>query len=275
MGGYRQVELAVGVGVDDDDVGGPGVLEGLGLPHDAGLAGVVGQEPAPLRLRSAIGEGVAHLEALQAGHPGQDRGHLVDVVHGHGDEGAVAGQVVELRAQPPGRPLPPDPSGVEVPGEGQAHHRVARARPHRCVALPGGDVMAPGLGGGAVRHAAGAGGAAAHVPVAAQLQPLAGPLCHGRSGGARRREKEQGRDHRHGSIPGIEGGVRAGPAAIRAGRRLPRRQQKEQPGAPPSPRSPDSRMGVHGPAAIRTVRPPRGPCRDAGTRVSRASPAAT
>ena len=221
VGGHRQVELAVGVGVDDDDVWGPGVLEGLGLPHDPRLPRVVSQEPAALRLRPPVGEGVAHLEALQAGDVGEEPGHLEEVVHWHGDEGAVAGQVVEPRAQPPGGPLAADPAGVEPPGEGQLQERLTRAGGHRGVALPGGDVVAPGFGGRAVRHAAGAGGAAAHVPVAAQLQPLAGALGGGRSGGAHRQQKEQGRDRRHGLIPGLEAGAhKAGCPSAPSGRRV-------------------------------------------------------
>ena len=189
VGGHRQVELSVGIGVDDEDVRGPCVLEGLGLPHDPRLPRVVGQETAPLRLRPPVGEGVAHLEALQTGNAGQDGGHLVGVVRVHGDESAVAGQVVERRTQPPGRLLAAEPAGVEATREGQLQDRRTRTGSHRGVALPGGDVMAPGLGGRTVRHAAGAGGAAAHVPVSAQLQP-AGPLGGGRSAAAATRRSK-------------------------------------------------------------------------------------
>ena len=109
MGGHDDIELAINIDVNHENIGVPCIGKELGLPHYPRLAAVVREQPALLGIGPAVAERISHLKALQAFYPGQDLGHFEDIVHRH--DHLVAAEVEDLR------PDPPSPSlGTDVPG---------------------------------------------------------------------------------------------------------------------------------------------------------------
>ena len=171
VGGHDDIELAIDIDVNHEDVGVPGIGKELGLPHHPRLAVIVRKQPALLGIGPAVAERIAHLKALQALYFRQDLGHFEDIVHRH--DHLAAAEVENLRPNPPDSPLGADVPGIHRGDKGQGDRVVSRVFLHLHIALPGGDVITPALLRRFVAHLTNPRGPAAHVAVAAQLQPLA------------------------------------------------------------------------------------------------------
>ena len=99
--GHHQIELAVGIGVDHQHIGVPGIVEQLRLPHHSGFACIICEQPSPLGLCSPVAERILHLKALQPLHLGKNPGDLEDIVDRHGHPLAVARHIENLGADSP------------------------------------------------------------------------------------------------------------------------------------------------------------------------------
>ena len=178
VGGHRQVQLSVGIGVDDHDAGPPGVAKLLGLPDHPGLAAIVGDELTLLGFRAAVTEGVAHLEPLQPFYVLQNLSDLEDVARRHCRQGAFSAQVKGLSAHSPG-PAVADLAEVDLVRERQVNPPRLPTGVYDDETLPRCNVEAPGFHRSGRAHVPDACRPPAHLPVAAQLQPLPGPRRRG------------------------------------------------------------------------------------------------
>ena len=123
VGSHDDIELAIDIDVNYEDIGVPSVGKGFRLPHYPRLAAVVREQPAVLGIGPAVAERVSHFKALQAFYPGQDLGHFEDIVHRH--DHLAAAEVEDLRPDPPSPSLGADVPRIYRGGKGQGDRVVA------------------------------------------------------------------------------------------------------------------------------------------------------